>query len=75
MDESQKWQLLETLAETEGFEDAEEMLGLAACDSIVPAICTECEATYELEPDVADDPCEVCGSRTVQSCLILAEVI
>lgn len=73
--EAQKQENLETLAGINGFEDAQEMLEAASFDSIVPAICTECEATYELEPDAENDLCEECDCTTVQSCLILAGVI
>jgi hypothetical protein len=73
--EAEKWAKLETLAEIEGYEDAQEMLEAAGCDSVVPAICTECDATAELEPDAENDYCEECGGNTLSSCLIIAGVI
>ena len=44
-------------------------------DSCVPAICTECGATFEYEPDCADGFCDVCNRNTVQSAWILMGVI
>jgi hypothetical protein len=75
--EAEKWEKLELLAEIEGYEDAQEMLEAAGCDSVVPAICMspDCEATAELEPDAENDYCEECGCNTLSSCLIIAGVI
>jgi len=63
------------LVENFGYEDVNEMLQECAYDSIVPAICTECGATYELEPDAANCRCEMCGKNKVQSALVLMMLI
>ena len=49
----------------------------AALDSVSPAICmTEgCDYTCEMEPDQDRGWCEVCGTNTMKSALILAGVI
>jgi len=75
MTEAQKWLKLGMLAEINGFEDDQEMLDAVGYDSVVPAICTECDATYDWEPDCEDALCEECDCTTVQSCLILAGII
>jgi hypothetical protein len=73
--EEDKQELLETLASINGFLDAQEMLEVVVCDSVVPAICTKCESTYDWEPDCEDALCEECDCTTVQSCMVLAGVI
>jgi len=73
--DAQKAAKLKALAEIEGYEDVQELLEAAVFDSVVPAICTECGATYDLEPDAQDDLCDECDCETVSSCLILAGII
>ena len=73
--EAQKAARLEELAEIEGYDDVQELLEAAVFESIVPAICTECGATYDLEPDAQDDLCDECDCEAVSSCLILAGLI
>lgn len=68
---------LKKLAEIEGYFGYMEMLEEATFDSCVPAICTNegCECSYTLEPDATGGLCEVCGTYTVSSCLIIAGLI
>lgn len=63
------------LAELEGYDDPMEMLAEAVADSVVPAICSNCNATYDLEPDAIDCHCDNCGENKVSSCLHLAGLI
>lgn len=68
---------LECLVEAEGYENLEKLLAAAVTDSVCPAICTaaDCSYTCEMEPDQDRGWCEVCGQNTVQSALVLAELI
>jgi hypothetical protein len=68
---------LEMLAEIEGFESTDELLEFAITDSICPSICMNegCDYTTGMEPDQSRGYCEVCGTNTVRSCLILAGII
>jgi len=67
---------LETLAQIEGL-DVDTMLERATFDSVTPGICINdfCEYTCEVEPDCRNGWCEECGEGSVQSCLVLAEII
>jgi hypothetical protein len=55
----------------------EEMLEEATMDSVAKAICTNpaCNYTTTMEPDQAQGYCEICGTNTVESCLVLAGII
>jgi len=68
---------LDTLMESEGFTDLTSFLDACICDSISPGICmnAECDYTTEVEPDSQEGYCEVCGTQTVKSALILAGLI
>lgn len=68
---------LEKLAEIEGYADVMEMLEQATFDSVSPGICTRkgCDYTTEVEPDQDRGYCEVCGTQTVKSALMLAGII
>ena len=68
---------LNALVATEGYENLEQLLEAVVTDSVSPAICiTEtCSYTCEMEPDQDRGWCEVCGTNTVQSALILAGLI
>lgn len=69
-------QLLEKLAEIEGYDDSLNMLEDAVADSVCPGICTKCcEYTIEVEPDSDSGYCDVCDTNTVKSCLVLAGII
>jgi hypothetical protein len=68
---------LKKLAESEGYENIQDLLYDAAYDSVVPGICTRlgCSYTCECEPDARENYCEACGGQTVQSCLVLAGLL
>jgi hypothetical protein len=68
---------LKKLAESEGHQNVHDLLEDAACDSVVPGICTrpDCSYTGECEPDARENYCEACGGQTVQSCLVLAGLL
>jgi hypothetical protein len=68
---------LQKLAEFEGFEKVDEMFDAAVTDSVCPGICINpgCDYTIEVEPDQRKGYCEVCGTQTVRSCLVLARLI
>jgi hypothetical protein len=65
------------LVELEGFGSLDTLLEAAALDSVSPAICTNdrCNYAAEMEPDQDRGFCEVCGTNTVVSALVLAGVI
>jgi hypothetical protein len=44
---------LQALADSEGYDDADELLEANSSDSVVPGICTNpnCDYTTEVEPD------------------------
>lgn len=65
------------LCEMEGFKTLDQLLRQAATDSVCPAICMMegCDHTTEMEPDQDHGYCEVCGSNTVTSALVLAGLI
>jgi len=67
---------LEHLAEAYGL-TVEEMLAEYGTDSVVPGICMNrgCDYTDELEPDQQEGRCDVCGTNTVTSLLVLLGVI
>ena len=68
---------LETLADVEGFETTDDLLASAVADSVCPGICTSptCSYTCQTEPDQDAGWCELCGTGTVMSALILAGLI
>lgn len=68
---------LDQLAEAEGFSDYMDLLEEFSIDSVCPGICMnpECDYTTEVEPDCTAGHCEVCGTNTVKSGMILAGVI
>ncbi len=74
---SRKAEKLATLAEKEGFDDWQELVELKATDGLVPGICMNkrCDYTTEVEPDQRGGLCEACDDNTVQSILVLAELI
>jgi len=71
-----KQEKLERLARIEGL-GVMEMLEECVCDSVAPGICTNVGCTYstEVEPDSRGGYCEACGTGSVVSCLILAEIM
>jgi hypothetical protein len=68
-------ELLRKLADSEGFESVDDLIGAAVMDSVSPAICTECELTTEMEPDQTAGWCEACGRNTVVAAPVLAGII
>ena len=69
-------ELLDDLADIEGFETVDELLEARGMDSVMPAICTKCgSGGYEYEPDCRDGWCDECDSNSVQSLLVLMEII
>lgn len=67
---------IQELCDIEGM-SLEEMLELATFDSGCPGICMNegCSFTTECEPDATHNYCEDCGTNSVKSCLVLAEII
>lgn len=59
----------------EGYSDPVDMLEESVKDSIVPAICMNCDAIHYMEPDQGSGFCENCGNNSVVSCLVLAGLI
>lgn len=68
-------QLLDKLAEIEGYEDSMELLEANAVDSVVPAICRDCQYTEGMEPDQTRGWCPECNKNSMVSCMVLAGVI
>jgi hypothetical protein len=71
---------LSKLCEIEGFEDENSLFAAAMTDSVCPAICCnpdnpECDYTTEMEPDQDRGWCEVCGTNTMVSGLVLGGII
>jgi hypothetical protein len=66
---------LELLAKNWGLTVAD-MLDCASFDSMTGGICTNdgCDFTTDVETDCARGFCEVCGTKTVASCLVLAGI-
>ena len=74
---SRKAVKLMKLCDLEGFVCLDDLLQVAATESVCPAICmTEgCDHTAEMEPDQDEGYCEACGGNTVVSVLVLAGLI
>lgn len=68
---------LKTLAHNEGYDSVRDMLSACITDCVAPAICInrDCGYTTEMEPDQDEGYCEVCGTSTVMSALVLARLI
>ncbi|MGH2506401.1 MAG: hypothetical protein ACRDHZ_03145 [Ktedonobacteraceae bacterium] len=68
---------LKKLIEIEGFESEDALLAAAVADSVCPAICLNdgCDYTCEMEPDQTQGYCEVCGTNSMASALILSGLI
>ena len=67
---------LQTLSKIEG-KTIDQMFEEATTDSIALGICTneDCTYTTSVEPDQDSGYCEICGTQTVSSCLILGGII
>lgn len=70
-------QKLQTLAESEGYDNVDRMLHDVFNSGTVPGICMnpDCEATYNYEPDQDRGWCEECQTNTVKSCFVLAGIM
>jgi hypothetical protein len=77
LSKSERKAKLQKLAELEGFETVDEMFDAAVSDSVCLGICINpgCEYTADVEPDQRRGYCENCGTPTVKSCLVLADLI
>jgi hypothetical protein len=77
LSKSEREAKLQRLAELEGFETVDEIFDAAVTDSVCPGICISpgCDYTTEVEPDQRKGYCEICGTQTVKSCLVLAGLI
>ena len=73
----EKAKKLQDLVESEGYPNLEALLVACIADSVSPGICTkpDCNYTTEIEPDRRHGYCEACGGQTVQSALVLANII
>ena len=63
------------LAQQWGYLCPNELAADYAFDSLVPAICMDCDYSTEYEPDQDKGHCENCSSKSVKSILILQGVI
>ena len=70
-------QKLLQIIEDEGFETELELLEEYHDRSIVPGICMNegCNFTAYYEPDQDKGYCDLCGTKTVVSCLILGGIM
>ena len=77
LSQEQKQRKLRDLISDFGFASADDLLRAAVCDSVSPAICVkpDCDYTADMEPDQREGYCELCRDNTVQSALVLAEII
>ena len=68
---------LQTLAESEGYDDPMDMIEACAMDSVNPGICMNegCDYTTEVEPDSDSGYCEECGTNSVKSASMLYGII
>ena len=66
---------LAKLLGSEGYDTLEQMAAAVVSDSVSPAICVECDATAEMEPDQDAGYCENCGKNAVVAALVLAGLI
>lgn len=63
-------ELLDSLADDEGFDNPFDLCEAFIIDSIVPCICSnkDCGYTTELEGDSRNGYCEECESHSIISC-------
>ena len=68
---------LTKLMDIEGYESIEDLAGAVLSDTVSPAICMneDCNFTCEMEPDQDAGWCEECRTNSMDSVLILAELI
>lgn len=70
---SKKEEKLNQLTKNWGYETSESLVADYAFASIVPGICMNenCDYTTDVEPDCRKGHCELCGTKSVESCLSL----
>ena len=68
---------LQKLVAIEGFDNDISLFEAAVSDSVCPAICMNdgCDYTAEMEPDQDRGWCEVCGTNSMKSALVLGNLI
>lgn len=68
---------LETAAQIEGYEGPFELLKASITDSLCPAICMNdhCDHIDNFEGDADGIICPLCKTPTVQSILVIAQII
>lgn len=77
IDESKPLSKIERLAIDYGYPSVIKLLEAATFDSICPGICTNegCDYSTDVEGDARANHCECCGTQSVASALVLAEVV
>jgi hypothetical protein len=75
LSDSRKKELFQILMEEYGYDDEMSFLETECMGGCVPGICTNCECTYDYEPDQDRGWCDECESNTVVSALILSGII
>jgi hypothetical protein len=68
---------LQKLVTIEGFKDDTSLFEAVVFDTVCPAICINdgCDYSAEMEPDQDRGWCEVCGTNSMKSALVLAGLI
>jgi hypothetical protein len=68
---------LDRLVASEGYANLVDLLSAVICDAVSPGICMNggCDYMTEVEPDQDRGYCENCGTNSVKSALVLAELI
>ncbi len=73
-----KGELLQLVADGNGFDSIDDMLTVATYDfdNRCPGICTACENVVEdCDADAKEGQCVVCGKNHITSVLVLADLI
>ncbi|MHA1790247.1 MAG: hypothetical protein ACTSXT_13625 [Candidatus Helarchaeota archaeon] len=67
----------EKLAEEYGYDNPFDLLSSYANESILPGICMNkyCDYTVEVEPDCNNGFCPKCKTKSVQSIMVLFDII
>ena len=66
---------LNDVAKDWGYDDDLAMLEDFITDSLVPGVCKVCKFSTEVEPDQERGWCDDCGTTTVVSIMVLADII
>ena len=71
---SERARKINLLVNSFGFESMDDAIESSMFDSVCPAVCMnpDCDYTTEYEPDSTKGHCEVCGTFSCKSILILA---